>query len=237
MYITETLIIIKIPYIKHTINYIIFFFILLILILNLILPITSPLKLIFIIVMYNFTKFIFPHSSVPLLRYFRYLRHSVILFMFRSVYVSSCQLSYLHYLSPLGSGRILHRSCCVLIVHNVSTFLSFILPLYHYSVYLRYCYPFPYISVIVLWHQYPLGYWYPRPFLLFRSVYKPDKLVVVLQFVINLISLTLSYSKPLFLLKSHSSSSSLSSPSPLRLSGTYPVTPFQPPYLRNSVNQ
>jgi hypothetical protein len=79
-------------------------------------------------------KSIFPHSSVPLLCYFRYLRHSVIPFMFRSVYVPSYQLPYLHYLSPLGSGRILHGSCCVLIVHNVSTFLSFILLLFHYSV-------------------------------------------------------------------------------------------------------
>jgi hypothetical protein len=134
-------------------------------------------------------------------RYFRYLRHSVIPFMFRPVYVPSCQLSYLHYLSPLGSGRILHGSCYVLIVHNIFTFLSFILLLSHYSVHLRYCYLSPYISVIVLWHQYPKGYWYPRPSLLFRSVYKPDKLVVVLQFVINLISLTLFYSKPLCLLK------------------------------------
>jgi hypothetical protein len=70
-------------------------------------------------VMYNFTKSIFPHSSIPLFRYFRYLRHSVIPFMFRSVYVPSCQLSYLHYLSPLESGRILHGSCCILIVHNI----------------------------------------------------------------------------------------------------------------------
>jgi hypothetical protein len=100
-------------------------------------------------------------------------------------------------------------------LHSYLTPVSLLRPpplLLSVSVYFRYCFM---TSV-------PLA----RPSLLFRSVYtKPDKLVVVLQFVINQISLTLSYSKPRFLLKSHSSSSSLPSPSPLRLSGTYPVTP------------
>jgi hypothetical protein len=160
--------------------------------------------------MYNFTKSILPHSSVPSFRSF----HS-----FRSCSVPSYLSSSIAIRIRPYLARILLRSYCS------QHFYILTLLLFHYSVHLRYCYPSPYISVIVLWHQYPLGYWYPRPSLLFRPVYKPDKLVVVLQFVINLISLTLSYSKPLFLSKSYSPSSSLLSPSPLRLSGTYPVTP------------
>jgi hypothetical protein len=79
--------------------------------------------------------------------YFCYLHHSV-----HSVHVPSHPVNSLifHYLSPLGSGRILHGSCYVLIVYNAFTFLSLILLLFHYSVHLRYCYPSPYISVIVI---------------------------------------------------------------------------------------
>jgi hypothetical protein len=92
-------------------------------------------------VMYNFTKSIFPHSSVPSFRSIRSFRS------FRSL--RSCSVS--SYLSLSIAirirpylARILLRSYCS------QHFYILTLLLFHYSVHLRICYPSPYIFVIVL---------------------------------------------------------------------------------------